>query len=65
MHQFLRCERCGEIFDLEDCHFRKEYVDDSGYIAYKTPLCPYCGSESLEDYYDIGEEEEEEDEIQD
>ncbi len=62
MFQMLRCEHCGEIFDLDDCDRRKEYVDDSGRMAYVTPLCPFCGSDELEDYEEPEEEEEDEEE---
>lgn len=61
MHQLIRCVNCREVFDLEECNFIKEYVDDSGYIAYKTPICPFCGSEDLEEYYEYEEELEEDD----
>lgn len=52
----LICNRCGEVFDETDVTRIPEYVDDSRIIAFYTLVCPFCGSDSIDDYYDSGEE---------
>ncbi len=54
----LICNRCGEVFDEADVTRIPEYVDDSRIIAFYTLVCPFCGSGSIDDYYDSGEENE-------
>lgn len=55
--QMMKCERCGEIFDEDEATLIPEYVDDSCIVAFYTIVCPFCGSEDIEEYYDSGEEE--------
>jgi len=52
----LICNRCGEVFDETDVTRIPEYVDDSRIIAFYTLVCPFCGSGSIDDYYESGEE---------
>lgn len=52
----LICNRCKNVFDESDVTRIPEYVDDSRIIAYFTPVCPFCGSGSIDDYYESGEE---------
>lgn len=55
--QMMKCERCGEIFDEDEATLIPEYVDDSCIVAFYTIVCPFCGSEDIEEYYDSGEED--------
>ncbi len=54
----MKCDRCGELFSDEDMVRIPEYVDDSRIIAFYSYECPYCGSGSIDEYYDPGEDEE-------
>lgn len=54
----MKCEHCGEVFDSDDARLIANYVDDSGIVAYWTPACPFCGSESVDEYYDPGDDDE-------
>lgn len=60
MCQFLKCATCGEVFDIEEARQIANYVDDSGIVAFWTPACPFCGSEDVDEYYEMDEEEEDE-----
>lgn len=53
----MRCEDCKEIFEDDEAVYIAEYVDDSNRPAFYTPKCPYCGSEDVEDWVDLGEDE--------
>lgn len=57
-----RCERCGEIFDEPD---HKEICLESYYGVcsmfsdrhYESiPICPKCGTQDIEEYYEGDEE---------
>lgn len=50
-----KCMHCSETFTEPE--YIEEYVDDSNRVAFVTPICPYCGSEDLEETY--GEDDEE------
>lgn len=52
------CNDCGEKFHSDDCGSRAEYVDDSRRPAFRTLICPFCGSDDIEEW----EEPEEDDE---
>lgn len=60
MCQFLKCATCGEVFDIEETRQIANYIDDSGIVAFWTPACPFCGSEDVDEYYEMDEEEEDE-----
>ena len=53
----MKCDNCGELFDESEATRIPEYVDDSRIIAFYSIVCPFCGSEDIDDYYDSGEEE--------
>ena len=57
--KYLKCENCGEVFDMDDAIPRPAYVDNSGIPAWYEPLCPYCRCDELEDAEDPDAEEEE------
>jgi len=44
------CKDCGEKFHSDDANRRAEYVDDSnkpwGYVL----ICPFCGSDEIEEW---------------
>lgn len=54
----LKCEHCGELFEDDEATKIAEYVDDSNMVAFYTMVCPFCGSEEIDEYYDSGEEDE-------
>ena len=68
----LRCDRCGEIFSEDDAGRKKVCMEDYYGVGsmfpdrhYKTFLiCPNCGSEEIDEYYECDEDEEEEDETE-
>lgn len=56
----IKCCECGEIFEDDEVESRSECVGEFwGSPAYMSiDVCPFCGSDEIEDY----EEEQEEDE---
>lgn len=52
------CTDCGEKFHSDDCDRRNEYVDDSRIPAFSVLICPFCGSDELEEWEEPEEEEE-------
>lgn len=62
------CESCGELFEEDDIFFKEtsyeEYLgvtDLPGRHYFDLAMCPFCGSEEIDEY----EEDEEEDEADD
>ncbi len=48
----LMCEHCNERFDEDDLDYREEPAEyDNGISGvWKTPCCPYCGSDCVYKY---------------
>lgn len=43
------CTDCGEKFHSDDANRRVEYVDDSGKPWGSVLVCPFCGSDDIEE----------------
>lgn len=54
----LKCEHCGEVFDESEATRIPEFVDDSRIAAFYSIVCPFCGSEEIDDYYEMDDEDE-------
>lgn len=52
------CNDCGEKFHSDDANRRLEYVDDSGKPDGAILICPFCGSDDIEEWEEPEEEEE-------
>lgn len=57
MRKYFKCYTCGEVFENCDADSRTENVGEFwGTPAYETyPVCPYCGSDELDDDFDADE----------
>lgn len=57
-----QCVSCGGVFDEERAARVQDHVDDMydrGLVAVEYLICPFCGSDTIEDEYetDIPKEE--------
>ena len=50
-----KCNSCG--LEFTEPAEEPQYVDDSGYVAFSIPVCPYCGDDDIEEVYDFGDED--------
>ena len=51
-----KCESCGGIFDEFDFVIETHGLESPPYE--RRAVCPYCGSDDCDDYYEDEEEEE-------
>lgn len=57
----FRCEWCGEIFNEPDTRSVTENLDgENGWWTHTEAYCPYCGSQDIEEYAEIDEEDDDE-----
>ena len=61
-----KCDCCGEIFDEDELEYEietncSECWGSPAYEDYSVPVCPFCGSEDIDETYDDEEDEYEED----